>query len=64
MTKETAERLGLKTISDLAEHAGELTLYGSPECRERLDCLRGLREVYGMRFKRFVPVAISERHTC
>ena len=62
VTKKTAEKLDLQTISDLAEHAGELTLYGSPECRQRLDCLRGLREVYGLRFKRFVPVKIPERH--
>lgn len=62
VTRETAERLGLEKISDLAEHAGELTLYGSPECRQRRDCLLGLQEVYGLRFKEFVPVAIDLRH--
>jgi osmoprotectant transport system substrate-binding protein len=62
VTKETAEKLGLRKISDLAEHARDLTLYGSRECRERLDCLRGLREVYGLEFKRFVPVDVSRRH--
>jgi osmoprotectant transport system substrate-binding protein len=62
VTKKTAERLGLQKISDLAEHARDLTLYGSPECRQRFDCLRGLREIYGLRFKRFVPVDVSKRH--
>jgi osmoprotectant transport system substrate-binding protein len=62
VTKKTAEKLGLSTISDLTQHAPDLTLYGSRECRERLDCLRGLREVYGLRFKRFVPVDVSQRH--
>jgi osmoprotectant transport system substrate-binding protein len=62
VTKETAERLGLQKISDLEDEAGDLTLYGTPECRQRNDCLLGLQEVYGLDFKRFVPVAIDLRH--
>jgi osmoprotectant transport system substrate-binding protein len=62
VTKETADELGLKTISDLAEHAKDLTLYGTPECRQRMDCLLGLQEIYGLEFKKFVPVAGDQRH--
>jgi osmoprotectant transport system substrate-binding protein len=62
VTKATADRLHLKAISDLAGKAQKLTLYGSPECRHRLDCLLGLEQVYGLHFKRFVPVAIAHRH--
>jgi osmoprotectant transport system substrate-binding protein len=63
MTKETQERLGgITKISELEEHAGDLTLYGSPECRQRRDCLLGLQDVYGLEFRRFVPVAIDLRH--
>jgi osmoprotectant transport system substrate-binding protein len=62
VTAETAERLHLTTISDLAGKAQKLTLYGAPECRERLDCLLGLEQVYGLHFKKFVPVPISQRH--
>ena len=62
VTMETADKLKLRTISDLAEHAPELTLAGSPECRERLDCLRGLKRVYGLRFGRFMTVPIPQRH--
>jgi osmoprotectant transport system substrate-binding protein len=62
VTAETADRLGLKNISDLAGQAPKLTLYGSPECRERLDCLLGLQQVYGLRFKKFVAVPIPQRH--
>ncbi len=62
VTSETAEELGLKTISDLEGKSQDLTLYGSPECRQRLDCLLGLQEVYGLEFKKFVPVAIDQRH--
>ena len=62
LTKEKAEELGVTTISDLAEHDQDLTLYGSPECRQRTDCLLGLQEVYGLDFKDFVPVDIALRH--
>jgi osmoprotectant transport system substrate-binding protein len=62
VTKETAEENNLTTISDLESVAGEFTLYGTPECRQRLDCLLGLQEVYGLEFQRFVPVDIALRH--
>ena len=62
VTKETADKLGLKTISDLEGKSQDLTLYGSPECRQRLDCLLGLEQVYGLKFKKFVPVDIALRH--
>jgi osmoprotectant transport system substrate-binding protein len=62
VTKETAEENNLTTISDLESVAGEFTMYGSPECRQRLDCLLGLQEVYGLEFQRFVPVDIALRH--
>ena len=45
--QETADELGLKTISDLDGKSQDLTLYGSPECRQRLDCLLGLSRSTG-----------------
>lgn len=63
VTKETAEKYDLTDISDLEPVADQLTLYGSPECRQRLDCLLGLEQVYGLEFKRFVPVDLSQRST-
>ena len=62
VTQETAEENDLTTISDLEPVAGQFTMYGSPECRQRLDCLLGLQEVYGLEFQRFVPVDIALRH--
>ncbi len=62
VTKETADKYSLQKISDLKPVAGKLTLYGSPECRQRLDCLLGLEQVYGLKFKKFVPVDIALRH--
>ncbi len=61
-TQATAKKYGLKTISDLKGKSQQLTLYGTPECRQRLDCLLGLQKVYGLQFKKFVPVAIDLRH--
>lgn len=62
MTQETADKLGITKISELADVDQDLTLYGTPECRQRLDCLLGLQKVYGLDFKKFVPVAIDLRH--
>lgn len=61
--KKTAEKYGLKTVSDLDGVSEKLTLYGSPECPERIDCLKGLEELYGLKFKSFKPVDISLRYT-
>lgn len=61
--KETlAKKLGLTRISDLAKVDQDFTLYGSPECRQRTDCLLGLEQTYGLKFKTFTPVAIDLRH--
>ncbi len=61
--KKTAEELGLETVSDLEGQSEELTLYGSPECRQRIDCLAGLEQLYGLKFKSFKPVDIGLRYT-
>ncbi len=57
VTRRTAERLSLATTSDLAPVAARLRLGGPPECPERFYCLGGLRDVYGLRFRAFVPIA-------
>jgi osmoprotectant transport system substrate-binding protein len=56
VTAATAARYGLRTISDLARVAPRLAFGGPPECAERADCLPGLRLVYGLRFREFVPL--------
>ncbi len=62
MTRAHAAELGVKTISDLKKLAPRLTLSGSPECRRRLDCKLGLERIYGLRFKRYLPTALPDRH--
>ncbi|HEX2403862.1 MAG TPA: ABC transporter substrate-binding protein [Acidimicrobiia bacterium] len=56
VTGDTAEELGLSTVSDLEPVAGDLTFGGPPECPERPLCLPGLEEVYGLEFAEFVPL--------
>lgn len=62
MLTSKAEELGVKTISDLEGKSKDLTLYGSPECRQRIDCLLGLEQNYGLKFKSFTPVDIGLRY--
>jgi len=62
VTPATAKKLSLKNISDLKAKAGTLTLAGPPECRQREDCLLGLQQTYGLKFKSFTPVDPSLRH--
>jgi osmoprotectant transport system substrate-binding protein len=57
VTRATAERLALRTTSDLGQVARRLTLGGPPECPSRRYCLEGLADVYGLRFAAFVPLA-------
>ena len=59
----TAKKLGVTTISDLSGKSQDLSLYGSPQCRERIDCLLGLEKEYGLKFKSFTPVDIGLRYT-
>lgn len=63
MTAAKAKELGVTKISDLADKADQLTLSGSPECRQRTDCYLGLQQVYGLKFKKYLPVDLAKRHS-
>ncbi len=58
----TADELGVENISDLEGQSEDLDLYGSPECPQRIDCLVGLEENYGLDFNSFTPVDIGLRY--
>jgi glycine betaine/choline ABC-type transport system substrate-binding protein len=62
MTQAKAKQLGITNISDLKAKASTLTIAGPPECRQRVDCLLGLEQVYGLKFKKFIPVDLAKRH--
>ena len=59
---ETADELGAESISDLQGQTEDLTLAGSPECRQRIDCLAGLEEYYDLQFGEFTPIDIGLRY--
>ena len=63
MLKTKADELGVTKISELQGKSQDLNLYGSPECRQRVDCLVGLQDTYGLQFKSFNPVDIGLRYT-
>ena len=62
LLQETADELGATTISDLEGQTEDLTLAGSPECEQRIDCLAGLEEYYGLEFGDFTPIDIGLRY--
>jgi osmoprotectant transport system substrate-binding protein len=47
VTQETADELGLESLSDLADHE-DLVLGGFQDCEENAFCLPGLERVYGV----------------
>ena len=56
VTAATAAALGLRTMSDLEQHAPGMTFGGPPECADRPLCLPGFERVYGLRFGEFLPL--------
>src|SRR4051794_14101107 len=56
MLKATADKLGISTISDLKGKDAKLSFSGTPECPQRPDCLLGLKDVYGLKFKKVSAV--------
>ncbi|MFV0462810.1 MAG: ABC transporter substrate-binding protein [Nostocoides sp.] len=56
VTKKTADAKNLKTIEDLADVAGTMTLGAPPEFRTRAQGIPGLEKVYGITFQTFRPL--------
>ena len=56
VTAATAARYDLRSVADLARVAPRLAFGGPPECPERAYCLLGLKQVYGLRFRVFIPL--------
>ena len=53
VTKATATKDHLTTISSLAQYASKMTLGGPPECPTFAGCQPGLQSVYGLKFAGF-----------
>ncbi len=63
VTQETAEEYSLTSIGDLEPVAPDLVLGGPPEWEEREAGVPGLREVYGLEFSAFRPLAAGSNLT-
>lgn len=50
VTAETAQRYGLRTLTDLARVSHQMVFGGPPECIRRPFCLPGLEQTYGIEF--------------
>jgi osmoprotectant transport system substrate-binding protein len=53
MTKAKATSLSAMKISDLKGKDSTLVMGGPAECQGRITCLKGLQDVYGLKFKEF-----------
>jgi len=51
--RETADKYGLKTLSDLGRASKDLSIGAGPEFADRKDGMPGLKGVYGANFKEF-----------
>ena len=62
MARHEATRLGIRTISDFAEKAGDLSSPGPAEFEDRVDGLPGLQRAYGFAPRQYVSVDITRRY--
>ncbi len=53
VTRDTATRLNVKSIADLAPHCGTLVFGGPPEFQTRPDGIPGLQKTYNCTFKEY-----------
>ena len=66
VTKATATKYHLTTVSDLQPVAPQLVFGAPPECTDYAYCLVGLKKVYNLHFKSFVatdeagPIAVAD----
>jgi osmoprotectant transport system substrate-binding protein len=51
----TAQKDGLKTMSDLKK-LPSFSYAGYPECTQRITCILGMKQVYGLKHITFVPI--------
>ncbi|MGD0714333.1 MAG: glycine betaine ABC transporter substrate-binding protein [Gaiellaceae bacterium] len=62
MLTSTAKKLGVKTIADMKK-VKSFSFAGYPECKTRITCLLGLKQVYGLTQVQFVPLASISVYT-
>lgn len=63
VTRATARKYNLRTVSDLMPVARSMTLGGPPECEIRPFCLPGLKNTYGVEFGKVEKIGACDRAT-
>jgi osmoprotectant transport system substrate-binding protein len=58
----TATKLGVKTIADMKK-VKTFSFAGFPECKTRITCLLGLKNIYGLKQAKFVPLGSISVYT-
>lgn len=59
VTRQIADRYGVRSLEDLKPLAPGWVLGGPPECPVVPECLPGLKKAYGLEFKEFRPLDAS-----
>jgi osmoprotectant transport system substrate-binding protein len=62
MLTSTAKKLGVTTIADMRK-VKSFSYGGFPECRTRITCLLGLKQIYGLTQVKFVPLGSISVYT-
>lgn len=62
MLTKTAHKLGVKTIADMKK-VKHFSYAGFPECRTRITCLLGLKDIYGLKQVKFVALGSISVYT-
>jgi osmoprotectant transport system substrate-binding protein len=57
MTQQGSTQYNVKTLSELAKPAPQLTFGAPPECQNRATCYKGMQQTYGINFKSFKGLA-------
>ncbi|MBW9209533.1 ABC transporter substrate-binding protein [Mumia sp. zg.B53] len=61
VTKEFADKNSVTTLSDLAATKQPIKLAAAPDCKDRQDCAKGLKEVYGIDITEVLPLGFGTR---
>jgi osmoprotectant transport system substrate-binding protein len=62
MLTSTAQKDGLKTMSDLSK-LKSFSYAGYPECQTRITCILGMKQVYGLKNISFIPIGSISVYT-
>lgn len=61
VTQDYAEEHDLSTLSDL--EGMSVTLAGHDDCAPRMDCAKGLEQIYGIKIKKVLPLGFASAQT-